>query len=808
MDIGALLTSAGINIAICVVLLSLYSILRKQPSNVSVYFMRRLISEPIKHSDPFHFERLVPSASWIVRAWQATNEEILAAGGVDALVFLRIVVFSIRVFIIAAAICVFLLLPVNYYGQEMQHKQIHSESLEVFTIGNVKEGSKWFWTHCLALYVISCSACVLLHFEYKNITKMRLAHITGSPVNPSHFTVLVRSIPCSQNHSYSKSVEDFFSTYYPASYVSHQMVYRAGRVDKLMKDAEKMYRMLKTIESQTKKSYMPCCLCGKSTHSFEALNNDAESVEIKTSSDELQPSQREKKDVEKIYRKLKTIETQKKMSSTPGCLCGGIMHYFKMLKKEAESVECKTSSDRSQPSQTDKERPAAFVFFRTRYAAIVAAQVLQSSNPMLWVTQLAPEPNDVYWSNLSIPYKQIWLRKIATLLGAIVFMFVFLAPVTFVQGLTQLDQLRQTFPFLKGILKQKFMNQLVTGYLPSVILMLFMYAVPPTMMLFSTIEGNVSHSERKKSAGIKVLYFTIWNVFFVNVLSGSIIRQLSVFSSFRDIPTQLAKAVPTQATFFMTYVLTSGWASLSFEVIQLFPLLCNGFRRFILRRQEEPCSNHALTFPHHTEIPRLLLFGLLGFTCSIMAPLILPFLLVYFFLAFLVYRNQILNVYVPKYESGGQFWPVVHNTTIFSLVLTQVIALGVFGIKRSPVASGFTIPLIFLTLLFNEYCRQRFSPVFKRSPAQVLIEMDKQDENWGRAEEIYKLLRTAYCQFPLLSLDLSTSQELSMAGNSGQNKDEGSSKDQESHNPGMVVLVLAADSFHLQSISNCLNLYL
>ncbi|KAB2045049.1 hypothetical protein ES319_D01G134800v1 [Gossypium barbadense] len=725
MDIGALLTSAGINIAICVVLLSLYSILRKQPSNVSVYFMRRLISEPIKHSDPFRFERLVPSASWIVRAWQATNEEILAAGGVDALVFLRIVVFSIRVFIIAAMICVFLLLPVNYYGQEMQHKQIHSESLEVFTIGNVKEGSKWFWTHCLALYVISCSACVLLHFEYKNITKMRLAHITGSPVNPSHFTVLVRSIPCSQNHSYSKSVEDFFSTYYPASYVSHQMVYRAGRVDKLMKDAEKMYRMLKTIESTTKKSYMPCCLCGKSTHSFEALNNDAESVEIKTSSDELQPSQREKKlkiseqkDVEKIYRKLKTIETQNKMSSTPGCLCGGIMHYFKMLKKEAESVECKTSSDRSQPSQTDKERPAAFVFFRTRYAAIVAAQVLQSSNPMLWVTQLAPEPNDVYWSNLSIPYKQVWLRKIATLLGAFVFMFVFLAPVTFVQGLTQLDQLRQTFPFLKGILKQKFMNQLVTGYLPSVILMLFMYAVPPTMMLFSTIEGNVSHSERKKSAGIKVLYFTIWNVFFVNVLSGSIIRQLSVFSSFRDIPTQLAKAVPTQATFFTTYVLTSGWASLSCEVIQLFPLLCNGFRRFILRRQEEPCSNHALTFPHHTEIPRLLLFGLLGFTCSIMAPLILPFLLVYFFLAFLVYRNQILNVYVPKYESGGQFWPVVHNTTIFSLVLTQVIALGVFGIKRSPVASGFTIPLIFLTLLFNEYCRQRFSPVFKRSPAQ------------------------------------------------------------------------------------------
>lgn len=82
---------------------------------------------------------------------------------------------------------------------------------------------------------------------------------------------------------------------------------------------------------------------------------------------------------------------------------------------------------------------------------------------------------------------------------------------------------------------------------------------------------------------------------------------------------------------------------------------------------------------------------------------------------------QILNVYVPKYESEGQYWPIAHNTTIFSLVLSQIIALGVFGIKRSPVASGFTIPLIIFTLLFHQYCRQRFRPIFKMIPAEVAI---------------------------------------------------------------------------------------
>ena len=69
------------------------------------------------------------------------------------------------------------------------------------------------------------------------------------------------------------------------------------------------------------------------------------------------------------------------------------------------------------------------------------------------------------------------------------------------------------------------------------------------MMLFSTVEGSVSHSGRKRSACIKVLSFTIWNVFFVNVLSGSIMGQLNAISSVKTILNQLAAAVPIQVIF-------------------------------------------------------------------------------------------------------------------------------------------------------------------------------------------------------------------------------------------------------------------
>ena len=102
----------------------------------------------------------------------------------------------------------------------------------------------------------------------------------------------------------------------------------------------------------------------------------------------------------------------------------------------------------------------------------------------------------------------------------------------------------------------------------------------------------------------------------------------------------LKTSFPFQATFFTTYVLTSGWASLSSELMQLFGLTWNFIRRYILRMEED----HLLySFPYHTEVPKVLLFGLLGFTFSVLAPLILPFLLLYFCLGYVVYRNQVRN---------------------------------------------------------------------------------------------------------------------------------------------------------------------
>lgn len=93
MILSALLTSVGINLGLCLLFFTLYSILRKQPGNVTVYGPRLIGEGKSEQSNAFNLERLLPTAGWVKRALEPTNEEILSNLGLDALVLTRVFVF-------------------------------------------------------------------------------------------------------------------------------------------------------------------------------------------------------------------------------------------------------------------------------------------------------------------------------------------------------------------------------------------------------------------------------------------------------------------------------------------------------------------------------------------------------------------------------------------------------------------------------------------------------------------------------------------------------------------------------------------
>ncbi|XP_027095339.2 CSC1-like protein At1g69450 isoform X3 [Coffea arabica] len=631
MLVSALLTSVGINFGLCVLFWTLYSSLRKQPANYDVYAPRLLSDGQSQGSSTFRLERLLPTPDWVRRAWQSSEEELLSSSGLDAVVFMRIITFSLRVITLAVVIGVFILLPVNFSGDQLHDvnfANLTSSSLDIFTISNVKDGSNRLWAHFCAVYLLTIFVCFLLyHNDTKKLYK-RLIHLQREPTAS-------KSQPSS-----------FFGLF--------------GAKDDL------------------------------------------------------------------------------------------VDHYEKKLEDLEENVRLVQSD----VSMAGEEVRAAFVSFKSRYGAAAALHIQQADNPTQMVAEQAPEPHDVYWPLFPESFMRRWISQLIVIVACILLTALFLIPVVVVQGLTNLSQLEIWLPFLKSILNVAFVSQVVTGYLPSLILQLFLMMIPPIMKFLSSVQGHISISEIIKSACNKVLWFTIWNIYFANVLSGSVFSQIFIFLEPKNVPARLAVAVPAQASFFIAYVVTSGWTSTTLELFRLIPLICSLIRKCFSGNTNNELKDPA--FPYHGVLPRVLFFGLLGITYFFLAPLILPFLLVYFCLAYTIYSNQFINVYAPLYETAGKFWPIVHNSMIFSLLLMHAIAVGIFTLKKLPLASSLVFPLPVITLIFNAYCRKRFLPIFVAYSAETLIKKDREDINDATTAEFFNKLVAAYQDPALLPMQYSS----------------------------------------------------
>lgn len=243
MIVLALLTSVGINSALCVLFFVLYSLLRRQPGNFEVYLPRLLAEKGIDRRRYLGLRRLVPNPGWLKIAWELSEEELLSTSGLDAVVFMRIIIFSLRVFSFAGIIGLFVLLPINCAGTQLAAFDItiiSSETLDLFTISNVNNGSKWLWIHCSAVYLVTAFVCLLLYHEYNYICSKRIAYFYSSKPQPHQFTILARGIPVPPGSSISETVDSFFKEYHPSTYLCHMVIHRKNTCRDLFFSNEKI----------------------------------------------------------------------------------------------------------------------------------------------------------------------------------------------------------------------------------------------------------------------------------------------------------------------------------------------------------------------------------------------------------------------------------------------------------------------------------------------------------------------------------------------------------------------------------------
>jgi calcium permeable stress-gated cation channel len=110
------------------------------------------------------------------------------------------------------------------------------------------------------------------------------------------------------------------------------------------------------------------------------------------------------------------------------------------------------------------------------------------------------------------------------------------------------------------------------------------------------------------------------------------------------IPEIVGESIPMKATFFMSYIMVDGWAAVAAEVLRLKPLVMFHIKNTFLVRteldREQAMDPGSLDFYNYE--PRLQLYFLLGLVYAAITPILLPFIIVFFSLAYLVFRHQVL----------------------------------------------------------------------------------------------------------------------------------------------------------------------
>ncbi|CAM8961858.1 unnamed protein product [Rhodiola kirilowii] len=706
MNAHSLIASAGINFGVAFLVLSLFSILKKQPTNAYIYYALPLSEN--RHVDVvdegYSFRRLLPSISWILAAFRVSDDEILDASGLDALVIIRLFKFGIKFFVFCSLIGVFLLAPVNFYDKDVMSGG-GSYSMDSFTISNITRGSNryicmGFQDNLLTPYgfdfparleegtmgtffmlVVCFFICVVPNVQGTNLSRIEVvvrvlikihwvymyssvhssmngssgareyAMLLGRRIQllqdlrhrPDQFTVIVREFPiCTQHKSYGCQVDHFFSKHYTESYQCSQIVYDGKDLKYLLSQAASVSQKLQSLEEKAKKQHR-----GPSLFGMPFQNNPEIDSQI-----------------QKLHELCKKI---------------GQMQQPQMLQL--------------------KELPVAFVHFKSRKGAVLASQSQQHPNPLLWISESAPEPRDVIWRNLEIPYRLLPLNTYGVILLASLVTIFFAIPVTAVQGIAKFEKLKKWFPPAMAVQLIPGLRSIVTGYLPSAILNGFIYIVPFAMLGMANMADEIGESVAHP----------------------------------KDIPNHLARAVSAQADFFITYILTNGLSGFSLEILQPGLLCWDLFKSHTYGRRKKK-TPYAFSLPYFRVLPVVCLSMLIGMVYAVVAPLLLPFLIGYFLLGYCVYINQFQDAYVTVYETCGQYWPYVHRYIMTGIVLMQITMIGMFGLKSKPAASILTIPLLLLTIIFNEYCKMRFLPSFRKCSIQTATENDELDEKAGMRE--------------------------------------------------------------------------
>lgn len=350
-----------------------------------------------------------------------------------------------------------------------------------------------------------------------------------------------------------------------------------------------------------------------------------------------------------------------------------------------------------------KYSSTAFVTFKSRLSQSIAYQMLLSHDGM--EISAAPNPKDVIWDNVTVPRSQVKSRTFITNVALFILSFLWSSIVT---------SLNQIAIALQLPASQQ-------NYLSVVVLLVFLLILP-FIFDFSAryYECMKLESEIQNSIMTRYFYYQLVNVYVTVGFGGyNLFNQvIAILQNPKIFVDLLGISIPAVSLFFCNLIIVKIFAAVPIEMLRPWQTLtiniitkCMDKRRST-RRDLRTGAFFAWPMLYGWCYPQLMMVLMIMVTYSCIAPFLMPFCTLFFAFAYVMYKYQLLYVYINDYQSAGYMWYAVFDRSLISLIFASITLLGYLSLElNESYYAGpfyFMLPLPFSIMYFWRYCDNKF----------------------------------------------------------------------------------------------------
>lgn len=679
-----LLSSLIPNAIIFAVFLLLFIVLRKRQRRV--YEPRYTVDTVPQDLKPT--ESPTGAFAWITNVLSKPQTYVVQQSGPDGYFFLRFLFEFAFICLVGCIVTWPILFSVNASNSN------HNKQLDILSIGNVKEKNRYF-AHIFVSWAFFGLVIFIIYRELVYYTTFRHA-LQTTPLYDSLLssrTLLLTEIP--EVAMDESELRTFFPT---AVNVWYARDYK--KLEKLVKERTKLAKKYEgAVNSVLTKAIKLRNKCEKKGKPFPEPSDD---INRYLKNGKKRPTHRLKF---LIGKKVDTLEYGAKR-------LGELNEEIK-----AEQAECKTY----------EQRPAVFIEFQTQLELQKAYQAIPYSKELKKCgrrTGIAPD--DVIWENLSLtPTKRRIKRVLANTFLTLTIIF-WCIPIAVVGAISNINFITSKLTFLKFINNMpSVIMGVITSLLPTVLLAVLMSLVPPFIKKMGKISGCLSVQEVERYCQNWYFAFQAVNSFLVLTLASAAVSSIT---SIIDDPTSalklLATKLPKASNFYISYLCLYGLSVSSGLVLQIGNLIKSHImgRIFDKTPRAKWTRYNTLDQPSFSVLyPGFMLVSLIALAYAIIAPLILGFATITFFLIFIAFAYNFTYVLQPNgADARGRNYALALFELFTALYLAEstLVAMFVFGKNWACVAlEGFWI---LVTAVCHVYLKWKFLPLLETVPISAI----------------------------------------------------------------------------------------